>query len=343
LRRVKVRFPGTLPAIFALRVVHEAGRRGVPPAAFLSGAGLSETSLAEPEVRLSTNTVFAVYEIAMRRIRDDGLPVTIARMFALEDVPILGFAVMTAATSREAIARAIRFGSIVSTSGRWTLEERGDLARLRWHRDGPRTLGHRVANEAAVAEFVHATRQTLGAEVQALATSFRHAAPSDVRAHRAHFGPRIMWRADVDEVVFPRPMLDAVPRLSNPALSTHFERQAQRLLAQESADAPLPTRVRRAVEHALPSGEPAATLIAKQLAMSERTLRRALAAQGSSFRAIVEAARHDRARLLLEDPRASLAEIALSLGFSELSAFSRAFKRWTGRSPSDARALVVRP
>jgi AraC-like DNA-binding protein len=340
LQRVKPRFPGTLPAIFVVRVVQEVARRRVPTAAILAEAGIPEASLADPEAPLPVTAVFAVYEVAMRRIRDDGLPVAIARTFSLEDVPVLGFAVMTAATGREGIARAIRFTSLVSTSGRWTLEERGDVARLRWHREGPRTLGHRLCNEAAVAELVHACRQSLGIDVRVLAASFRHPAPADLRAHHAHFGPQIRWGARADEVVFPRSTLDAVPRLANPALSAHFEQQASRMLVRASADAPLPLRVRHAVEHALPSGEPGAAHIARQLAMSERTLRRALAAEGSSFRAIVERARHDRARLLLQDRRASLAEIALSLGFSELSAFSRAFKRWTGQAPSEARATV---
>jgi AraC-like DNA-binding protein len=277
----------------------------------------------------------------MRRVRDDGLPIAVARSFSLEQYPVLGFTVMTAATCRDAIVRVVRFGSIVTTSSRWTIEEVDDVARLRFLREGPRTLGHRVANESAVAEFVHAARQMLGSEAPPLSVSFRHPAPLDTRAHRNHFGSRIVWGADEDGLVFPGSMLDAVPRLSNPALFAHFEREAERALERSTSGATAVARVREAVLRALPSGEPDTARIAKQLAMSERTLRRTLAAEGSSFRAIVDRTRQERALLLLRSRQASLAEIALSLGFSELSAFSRAFKRWTGQSPREARDQKV--
>lgn len=336
----KARFPGTLPSIFATAIVEAAAQRGAPRKELLGDVGLVSKALSNPEAPLPVETIFALWESAMHRLRSDGLPIAVAQTFTLEDYPVLGFVVMTAATTRDALARVVRFHSIVSPAARWTVEESGEVVRLRWHREGPRTLGHRVANESALAEFVHATRQAVGARVTPIATSFRHAAPADHCAHRAHFGSEIRWEAKVDELVFLRSMLDAVPRMANPALSAHFDRQAERLMAKVNESDEVSLRVRHAVEDSLPSGEPVSSLVAKQLAMSERTLRRTLAMEGTSFREIVESVRKDRATLLLEDRRSSLAEIAVSLGFSELSAFSRAFKRWTGRSPSDARQRV---
>ena len=137
--------------------------------------------------------------------------------------------------------------------------------------------------------------------------------------------------------MLPKSILNAVPSFANPALSRHFEALAQRLLKETVSDASTSARVRRAILGALPNGDPASTTIAKHLGMSERTLRRTLAEEGESFRGLVEAVRKERASLLISDQRASLAEVAFSLGFSELSAFTRAFKRWHGRAPSEAR------
>jgi AraC-like DNA-binding protein len=96
----------------------------------------------------------------------------------------------------------------------------------------------------------------------------------------------------------------------------------------------LVTRVRMAIAHALPSGKPRDERIASDLFMSPRTLRRKLAAEGTSFSMLVDGVRYELARRYIDDPCRSLTEISFLLGFSELSVFSKSFKRWTGKTPS---------
>jgi len=280
----------------------------------------------------------------MRASRDDGFPVRVARTFSIEHYSVLGFAVMTAASGREAIARVVRFVSLITNhGGRWQMVETEQALHARWLRPGERSLGHRAANEAVLAEFMQVSRQVLAADLRALSVSFKHAAPSDTRLHVEHFGVTPGWQAEADELVLPKALLTAVPRFANPALSSYFEALAQRLLHEASSALDTSARVRRAILEALPDGEPAAPTIAKQLGMSERSLRRALANEGQSFSALVEAVRKERAARLIAEPSATLAEVAFSLGFSELSAFSRAFKRWYGRAPSEVRRGAAPP
>ena len=130
--------------------------------------------------------IFGGWAAAMRAVRDDGLPVQVARTFAIEHYSVLGFAVMTAASGREAIARVLRFSALITNGGRWAIEERTDALHARWLRAGERTLGHRAANEAVLAEFLQVSRQILGAQLNALSVSFRHAAPSDSTLHAEH-------------------------------------------------------------------------------------------------------------------------------------------------------------
>jgi AraC-like DNA-binding protein len=328
----------TLPTVFLAAVVRVVEARGVSPAIVLAGAGVPPQTLETLEAPLPLEAIFGGWAAAMRAVRDDGLPVHVARTFTIEHYAVLGFAVMTAASGREAIARVVRFAALVTNhGGRWEVEETARALHVRWQRSGPRSLGHRVANESVLAEFIHVARQILGADLQALGVSFRHAAPADTRLHVEHFGVSPSWQADADELVLPKSILSAVPSFANPALSRHFEALAQQLLQAVSGDLDTTARVRMAIREALPDGEPASTTIAKQLGMSERTLRRVLANEGKSFSGLVEAVRKERAALLISDPHASLAEVAFSLGFSELSAFSRAFKRWHGRAPSEVR------
>jgi AraC-like DNA-binding protein len=294
--------------------------------------------LATPDAPLSLEAIFGGWAAAMRAVRDDGLPVHVARTFSIEHYSVLGFAIMTAASGREAILRVVRFSSLLTNQGgRWETEETADALHVRWRRAGPRSLGHRAANESVLAEFLHVARQILGAELNALAVSFSHPAPPDTRLHAEHFGVAPRWQAAADELVLPKAVLNAVPSFANPALSRHFEALAERLLQETGSHENSTRRVRLAILETLPDGEPASATIAKRLGMSERTLRRALANEGESFSGLVEAVRKERASRLISDPRASLAEVAFSLGFSELSAFSRAFKRWHGRAPSEVR------
>jgi AraC-like DNA-binding protein len=334
--------PATLPAVFLAAVVHVAEQRGIPKSQILAGARVPAEVLDTPEAPLPLESLFDGWAAAMRAVRDDGLPVHVARTFSIEHYSVLGFAVMTAASGREALARVVRFVSLITNhGGRWQMEETAEALHARWLRSGERTLGHRAANESVLAEFLQVTRQVLGADLNALAVSFQHAAPHDTRLHSEHFGVSPRWHAENDEIVLPKAVLSAVPSFANPALSRHFEALAVKLLKRtghdSSTDANTSARVRQAILDALSDGEPAGPVIARRLGMSERTLRRALASEGESFSGLVEAVRKERASLLISDRRASLAEVAFSLGFSELSAFSRAFKRWHGRAPSEVR------
>lgn len=340
--------PATLPALFLAAVVRAAEQRGVSQATILAGARVPAAALDVLETPLPLEALFDGWAAAMRAVRDDGLPVHVARTFSIEHYSVLGFAVMTAASGREALARVVRFVALITNhGGRWQMQETEHALHARWLRTGERTLGHRAANESVLAEFLQVARQVLGSELNALAVSFRHAAPPDTRLHLEHFGVSPRWQADADELVLPKAVLSAVPSFANPALSRHFEALAVSLLQatgdQENSDGNTSARVRQAILEALPDGEPASRAIAKRLAMSERTLRRTLASEGQSFSGLVEAVRKERASLLISDRQASLAEVAFSLGFSELSAFSRAFKRWHGRAPSEVRRATPLP
>ncbi len=328
-----------LPAVFVTSVIELAAARGASRTALLAASGCSPADLASPERPVPVSAVFDTWAAAMRAVRDPGFPMAYAGAFSIESYPILGFAVLTAPSGREAFARAIRYGTLVSRSGTWSMVEAADALTLRWTREGERALGMRVANEAVLAEMVSSARQSLMAGTRAIAVRFRHAAPRDVRAHEAYFGAPVSWDCEEDALDLPSALLAAVPRHANRAMSSYFEGQAASRLAEARArqDEHLVDKVARVVEGELLDGEPSLGKVARKLAMSERTLRRALVAEATTFRAVVDRTRTTRAKVLMADPRVSLSDVAFALGFSEHAAFTRAFKRWTGSSPAAAR------
>ena len=327
----------TLPAVFVLGIVETAAAFGASRTSLLAASGIAPGQLSTPETPVPVSAVFATWEAAMRALRDPAFPIAYAKRFLVESYPVLGFAVMTAPTGRDVFSRVLRFSSIVTMSGRLHTREEGERFVVRWERDGARTLGHRVANEAVLAEVMTALRQTLGREVRAEGVRFRHAAPCRTKEHQAFFGARLLWEASEDALVLSRDVLDAVPRFAHLAMAAYFEKEAASRMREIRLAESFSETVARIVETSLVDGDAPVARIARQLGRSERTLRRELSAEGAAYRSIVDKVRRARADVLLADASVSLAEVAFALGFSEHAAFSRAYKRWTGMSPVDAR------
>lgn len=317
-------------ATVVARIVDEGVRRGVDAKALAAIVGPRERLVAD--ARVSMEATYRCFELCLATTRDPGFPIHVARSVALEDYSVLGFACMTSPTAAVVFERMARYGHLISDSGRWVSKVDGASVKLSWLRAGKRTLGHRAANECAVAEIAGGLRTGFGAEATPSCVYFRHAAPPDVRAHRAHFGARVVWGAARDGLDLPLSITSARPKIEDAGMSRYF---ADVLERRARAHASCVDRVRGALAVALSSGPPPAADIARELGMSERSLRRALASEGTSYRAVLDALRREAAEELLDSRSAT--ETAFLLGFSETSALSRAYRRWNGTSVREAK------
>lgn len=319
-------------------IVETASRAGLPRPQLLRGLGLA--AVADPtEIRIPIERVYALWAEAVRALGDPLLPLRIGRAMRLEDLQLMGFAVLTAPTGHAALAQAVRYAPLISDSGRWRAEPEGDRITVRWAREGERRLGHRLANEAGLAQFVACMRQLCGDRFTPAGVRFRHAAPEAAvqDAHRAFFRCPVAFGAAEDGFWFDRRALDVVPPAANPGLAAFVRDHAELRLGRVGES--LQARARDAIDRALRDGErPSAEAAAAELGTSERTLRRRLALEGVSFSALVDETLRERARALVSATSRSLTEIALDLGFSDASAFSHAFKRWHGCAPRELRA-----
>jgi AraC-like DNA-binding protein len=158
--------------------------------------------------------------------------------------------------------------------------------------------------------------------------SFAHRAPSDLTSHERYFACPIAWERDEDSVEWAAAAVHQ-PLATDPALSAFIQREAQRRLALLPAGA-VPDEVKDVILQRLPTGDVSLTTIAGVLGRAPRSLRRELANAGSPYRLMLDGLRRERAAELTADGQHSMTEIAHKLGFSELSAFSRAWRRWFG-------------
>ncbi|MEZ5298438.1 MAG: helix-turn-helix domain-containing protein [Ilumatobacteraceae bacterium] len=166
--------------------------------------------------------------------------------------------------------------------------------------------------------------------------SFRHERPADDQPHREYFRCEVRFGSDVDGLVFDSGQLERRTLLADEGLSAYLLSQLDELRSQ-AADRSLVTTVRGVIADSLADGQPSKSQVARRLGMSERTLHRRLADEGESFQTLVTRARQDAAESLLRSGRHSLVDVAFLTGFSDQTAFTRAFKRWTGLTPSEFR------
>ncbi len=175
---------------------------------------------------------------------------------------------------------------------------------------------------------------------QEASVHFRHSPLAEPEHYRAFTKAKICFGQEKDALVFPARMLGIKPCAASEEVKDYLEA----FLARESRghEQPLPQKVSKLIYELIPTGEASLTTIAPMLGMNVRTLQRELRQAGTEFRTLLDDVRFEIARTALEQNQ-SITDVALNLGYSELSAFSRAFKRWSGVPPQRWRETGLNP
>lgn len=341
-RRAPMANPQLTAAAGAVKRVVDTGLHdGVRQDAMPRAARLSR-SAGDPEGRIDIELLFDLWTYLGKTLDDPSLPIRVAEKTTIEDLNVLGFALMTAPSVRQAFDTLTRYSALVTDSGRWEVTESTKRVHVRWYRMRPLTLGHRMSNETVLAQCLVCLRQIVGRHLDPLEVTFRHAAPPGRAVHGAFFRGAVRFGAPCDELSFDRELLDAVPLGANPRLWAYLCKSAGELSSQLA-----PRSIVDAVSHQIvrelsrdDGGVPSLVNVAHALGTTDRTLRRRLSLEGTSFRHLVEQARRERAGSLLQGATATVTETALKLGFSDTTAFTHACRRWFGCAPRELRARL---
>lgn len=305
------------------------------PADIAARAGLPPQALAHPDLMVPAAAVMAFFEQAAEDTRCATFGLRLGERGRLAAVVgplwVLLRQARTVGQLCEDFARDFDFYTQVATL---RFEPQPDGARLVWSVAVGQALREVQTTEFALAMLCTEIRRRSPAAWQPRGALFRHSAPPDLSTHRRVFGPHLHFNQDSDAL-----MLDAAT-LSRPlAGGSQQARQLMRQMVRLDDARPsltLAVQVESVVRASLPFGPCGLKDVSQALGLTERTLQEHLQAQGRSFKDIKDAVRADLALKYLRHSELSLAEIAEILGYSELSALSRAFRRWHGRS---ARAL----
>ncbi len=315
-----------------------AANAGLELAEAASLIGVDLETLADPEARVSAELTYRAWDRVAEHLGDPhfGLHAAEAMQDAMFDA--YDFAVTSAPTMRDGLERMMRHLRLQHDGAEIRLAvERGE-ARV-WVVFHSTSRVPRHFCEFAVAVWFLRARTLIDRPFVPRSVCFRHSAPADLAEHLRVLGALPSFSAADDCVIFDESYLSAPLRTANPALGNlmvaHLAERQERVPSRPQIE----ERVRAELKRALKEGaSPSVTSVASAMALSVRSLQRALGDAGTSFQDLLDEARRDLALLWIEDRARSLKQISNDLGFGQSTAFTRAFRRWTGRSPSTYRS-----
>lgn len=307
-----------LPGAYVRELCELVARWKVTPQQLL--AGLPVDDLEDPATRVPLRVCEAIIARAHQLTHEPALAVYAGMQMRVSSHGFLGFAAMTAGTVREALELATKFAStrtslielalfVEGKKASLVIEERADLGALREFVVLALIVGVWQLGQAL-------TGRPLDGHGECAFAKPSYALPANLKFNRASH-----------RLVFSSAILD-LPLVSADVTATRLATaQLERELAAV-VDAGLPGRIRALLADDLPLPD-----VAKRLHLSTRTLKRKLADSGTTFSAIRDDLRRQRALLLLDNRALSIGEIANQLGYTELPNFTRAFRKWTGMTP----------
>jgi AraC-like DNA-binding protein len=331
---------GTLPSaagVMTRLACARAKEAGIDPKPLLDKAGLTAQQIDDRTARLGAQNQIRFVALVAEALQDEFFGFHLARDFDLRQIGLLYYVFRSCDVLGDALQRAVRYSTIANECVSLRCLEGSDLAiGLSYVGVARRSDRHQI--EFWLTSLVRACREATRRRLQPVRVKLTHRRNEDCAEFNAFMGRDAEFAADLDEVAFPAaikqvPLVSADPYLNELLISYCEEALSQR----RSSAGTLRLSVENALVPLLPHGKARLGEIAGRLGMSERTLARRLAAEGLSFNAVLDELKFDLAKRYLRDLDLSISEIAWLLGYQEVSAFTHAFKRWSGTTPREAR------
>jgi AraC-like DNA-binding protein len=331
----------SITSVAALGVIAAVARLGKPVEGLFEVIGLDPAAPPAMEQHLAAESYLELWERALELVQDPSFPVRVGASFDVEALEAFGFLAMSSETLRDAYERTARVRALYNAGSRWELEERDGTLRMTWLPWPIKVrseVARRSVNEYQVAEMLASIRTMTGRPLVPRRIVFRHSAPRDISVHTELLGRAPEFEGEFDGFEADAAWFAEPLRNKNPKLRDYFEKQCK--LAQEAfaGDPPFTAQVRQRLAASMDGSIPSMEHVARSLGTSQRSLHRRLSDEGTRFNDLLDEVRRQFAEQYLARPRLAVSEVAYLVGFNDPSAFHKAFRRWTGRTPSEHRA-----
>ena len=332
---------GSLPScggLLSRRAYVEARKRGIEVEILLKQAGLTMREIEDEEAQLPVSGQIKFVGLVADAIGDRNLGFHIAQESDLREIGLLYYVAASADTLGDALRRLERY-SFVANEGILLRVKKGKSIRVRFEYAGVARHMDIHQIELWITALVRICRRLVGRDLGPIHARIMHRRAEEEYELAKFLDGRIEQGSDVDEVEFPAAAWHFRVVTADPYLHRMAVRCCEEALARhETSASPLKVRVENAIAALLPHEQAHSDAVAAELGMSSRTMARRLASEGLAFAGILKELRSALARRYLADRSLRISQIAWLLGYSEVGTFTRAFQRWTGKTPSAARA-----
>ncbi len=328
--------PGLIRSASLTHYADVARGAGLNPARMLREFGLPQRCLVDAEIKIRIESARRLLEASAERSGVEAFGLLMAEARRLSNLGPLGLLVREQPTLRLAIEAFARYARRLNEELLFTIEEAGDVVVLREEL----IVGHaspvRQSTELAVGVAFQMLRALLGPQWRPRRVCFAHDAPANRSTHQRIFGDCVEFGHDFNGIVCVRADLDLPNPGADPAMAKYARDLLEASLAGPADD--VSRDVRELVVMLLGTGLCTIERVAQHMGIDRRTIHRRLAREQQTFSGVVDTVRRELAERYLKDKNRSLAEVALLLGFSAPSGFSRWYRRQFSGRASDKRA-----
>jgi AraC-like DNA-binding protein len=302
-------------------------------------AGIDWRELQAQEARLDLQDYLRLWDLAYQLAGNPALGLELGQVADVSRMGLVGHIFFNSPTFQQGLEHYVRFYRLVNDAIQLAFETDDQLGFLRFIHLYPDCYCIGDVERTMVLGLKR-SRDYIRGDLRLHSVHFQHAKPAYAKMYEAIFACPVYFSAEFCQIVFSKDYLQERIARSNPYLGSAALQYANGLL-QHWLKKSLAERVQELINRDLGLEGVDIDTIAEKLHMSRQTLYRKLKSEGLSFQGLLEKVRYHRATYMLQRSALSLSEIAYALGFSDLSAFSRAFKRWSGRTPTEFRDTLL--
>lgn len=332
--------PSAVGTITRLAVAQTAAA-GVDTGPLLKKAGLTPQQIDDPTVRLNVRDQISFLNLAADALPDDWLGFHLAQPPDLREIGLLYYVAASSDTWAQALQQAARYSTIVN-EGVCLKYSNDSGAAITFRYVGVSRHLDRHQMEFYATILMRVCRKLTDQHVVPMRMRLSHRRREVSSEFLEFFGSDVEFGAAADDITFAAQAALLPVVSADPYLNRLLTKYCEEALARRPANL---SSFRSAVENALvpllPHGKAQAAEIASRLGMSQRTFARRLAAERVTFTQVLENLRSDLAQRYLADDTLTISQIAWLLGYQEVSAFTHAFKRWTGKTPREVRSSTA--
>lgn len=285
---------------------------------------------------------FEIHE-ELDQLLGPGFSVRVGQQMKIEDYGVLGMSWRTCSWAGEIFDRCERYFKLLSNTYVFKVKKSEAISHVILYRDSHRR-GVELSKEATLSAAVVVLQAMTESSICPIEVSFKHAPPTNLDSYLEAFKCPVLFGQPENHIVYRTQDLEMRTAKADANINRFLvERVEEETRGIEVSANRIVLDIEKLIKDAFPSGIPSISQIGTLMGMSNRTLTRRLSENGATFRGLIKKTQLEVAKNLLENSSSTVAEIAFQTGFSEQSAFNRAFKRWTDQSPLEFRKNAKNP